>query len=97
MPLLFDVRTPAGMMLLGFSVVLLFILVVSFRSRAVVFCQYLKAMTGITLKPAEVRRAFAEKGQEGVRELFLELIIKEDLQSGPLDIPDPPAKSTAKV
>jgi hypothetical protein len=70
------------------AVVLLLILVVSFRSRAVVFCQYLQAMTGISLKPADVRRVFKQKGREGVREMFLDLIIREDLKEGPIDIPD---------
>ena len=68
--------------------ILLLILVVSFRSRAVVFCQYLEAMTGISLKPSDVRRVYREKGRNGVRELFLDLIIREDLKEGPIDIPD---------
>lgn len=68
--------------------ILLVILIVSFRSRAVVFCQYLEAMTGISLKPSDVRRVYREKGRNGVRELFLDLIIREDLKEGPLDIPD---------
>jgi hypothetical protein len=85
---LFDVRSVTGMAFLGFAAVLLFILVVSFRSRAIVFCQYLKAMTGIELKPRDVRTVFNAQGQDGVRELFLDLIIKEDLrQTGPLQIP----------
>lgn len=85
---LFDVRSVTGMAFLGFAAVLLFILVVSFRSRAIVFCQYLKAMTGIELKPRDVRTVFKAQGQDGVRELFLDLIIKEDLrQTGPLQIP----------
>ena len=71
-----------------FAGVLLLILIVSFRSRAVVFCQYLEAMTGIRLKPSDVRRVYREKGRNGVRELFLDLIIREDLKEGPIDIPD---------
>ena len=64
------------------------ILVVSFRSRATVFCQYLKAMTGVELKPRQVRSVFKSRGKDGVREMFLDLIIKEDLrQTGPLQIP----------
>lgn len=78
---------------LAFSVVLLLILVISFRSRSIVFCQYLKTMTGIQLDPADVKRVFAEKGQDGVRELFLELIIQQDLQHGPLAIPEPPKRA----
>jgi hypothetical protein len=67
--------------------VLLLILIISFRSRAVVFCQYLKTMTGIELSPADVRRVYRERGRNGVRELFLDLIIKEDLKEGPIEIP----------
>jgi hypothetical protein len=54
----------------------------------VVFCQYLEAMTGISLKPSDVRRVYRERGRNGVRELFLDLIIREDLKEGPIDIPD---------
>jgi hypothetical protein len=73
---------------LGFAIVLLLILIISFRSRATVFCQYLKAMTGVALKPKEVRRVFKAEGQDGVRSLFLDLIIREDLKTGPLQIPE---------
>ena len=69
---------------LAFATVLLLILIISFRSRAVVFCQYLEAMTGIRLRPSDVRRVFSERGREGVRELFLDLIIREDLKQGPI-------------
>lgn len=79
----------------AFSIVLLAILVISFRSRSIVFCQYLHTMTGIKLDPAEVKRVFREKGRNGVRELFLELIIKEDLQGGPIAIPEPRAPADA--
>jgi hypothetical protein len=44
-------------------------------------------MTGIQLEPKHVRRVFSEKGQNGVRELFLDLIIREDLKEGPI-VPD---------
>lgn len=74
--------------LVGFALVLLVILIISFRSRPVVFCQYLEAMTGIELNPAEVKRIHREQGREGVRDLFLNLIIKKDLEDGPLQIPD---------
>lgn len=77
-----------ALMPVAFAVILLLILIVSFRSRAVVFCQYLETMTGITLKPSEVRRVYREKGRNGVRELFLDLIIREDLKEGPAEIPD---------
>lgn len=76
------------LVLVAFAFLLLLILIVSFRSRAVVFCQYLQAMTGIQLQPKEVKRVFAEKGKDGVRQLFLDLIIREDLKEGPLQIPD---------
>lgn len=76
------------LMPVAFAVILLVILIVSFRSRAVVFCQYLETMTGISLKPSDVRRVYREKGRNGVRELFLDLIIREDLKEGPMVIPD---------
>lgn len=85
---LFDISSGAGLVLLVCAVVLLAILVISFRSRPIVFCQYLHAMTGVTLKPAQVKAAFDSRGREGVRELFLELIIRQDLQDGPLEIPE---------
>jgi hypothetical protein len=70
-----------------FAGVLLVILVISFGARAVVFCQYLETMTGIRLKPSDVRRVYRERGRDGVREFFLDLIIREDLKEGPLEIP----------
>ena len=82
---IFRIDTLVNAMPLLFAGILLLILVISFRSRAVVFCQYLAAMTGIRLKPTDVRRVYREKGREGVRELFLDLIIREDLKQGPLD------------
>jgi hypothetical protein len=50
-------------------------------------------MTGIALKPSEVRRAFKNGGKEQVRELFLDLIIREDLKQGPASIPEDKAAS----
>ena len=85
MATLFGMETFTAAMPLVFAGILLVILVISFRSRAVVFCQYLQAMTGIRLKPSDVRRVYRERGREGVRELFLDLIIRADLQEGPLD------------
>jgi hypothetical protein len=84
---LFSELSLVATMLLAFAGVLLIILIVSFRSRAVVFCQYLQAMTGIKLKPYQVARVFRQRGKDGVREFFLDLIIKEDLKQGPLVIP----------
>src|SRR5262249_786553 len=88
----FDVLTQADWTILGVAALLLFLLIVSFRSRSYVFCQYLKTMTGVILKPSEVRRAFKAGGREGVRELFLDLIIREDLKHGPAAIPDTASK-----
>ena len=85
---MFRLDSMAAAMPLIFAGILFAILVISFRSRAVVFCQYLEAMTGIRLKPADVRRVFRERGQNGVRELFLDLIIREDLKDGPIVIPE---------
>ena len=77
-----------GVALLALAGVLFFILVISFRSRATVFCQYLKTMTGVELKPRQVSGVFKERGKDGVREMFLDLIIKQDLdETGPLQIP----------
>jgi hypothetical protein len=76
------------LMPVAFALILLVILIVSFRSRAVVFCQYLETMTGISLKPSDVRRVYRAKGRNGVRELFLDLIIREDLKEGPMEIPE---------
>lgn len=84
----FEIRSLAVVLPLLFAGILFMILIISFRSRATVFCQYLEAMTGIRLKPADVRRVHRERGADGVRELFLELIIREDLKSGPIPIPD---------
>ncbi len=84
----FDVLTQADWTILGVALLLLFLLIVSFRSRAYVFCQYLKTMTGVILRPSEVRRAFKSGSREGVRELFLDLIIREDLKEGPAAIPE---------
>lgn len=84
---LFSVNSLATAMPLAFAVVLLLILIVSFRSRAVVFCQYLETMAGIKLKPSDVARVYRQRGRDGVREFFLDLIIRKDLESGPLEIP----------
>lgn len=85
---LFQLSNITMWMPLVFAVVLLVILIISFRSRAVVFCQYLEAMTGVKLQPADVRREFKSRGRNGVREMFLDLIIREDLKEGPIDIPE---------
>ena len=90
-----DLLTRADWAVLGSAVVLVVLLIVSFRSRSYVFCQYLKTMTGIALRPSEVRRAFKSGGREGVRELFLDRIIREDLKGGPVSIPEDQAERPA--
>jgi hypothetical protein len=85
---MFELRSFAAAVPLLSAGILVVILVVSFRSRAVVFCQYLETMTGIRLEPGDVRRVYARRGREGVREMFLDLIIREDLKEGPMEIPE---------
>src|SRR6266508_797569 len=84
---LFRISSLVPVMPLAFALVLLALLIISFRSRAVVFCQYLQTMTGIKLKPSDVRRVYREGGADAVRSYFLDLIIREDLRQGPLEIP----------
>ncbi|HUR79415.1 MAG TPA: hypothetical protein VM733_01520 [Thermoanaerobaculia bacterium] len=97
MSTLYRIETLTAAMPLIFAGVLLIILIISFRSRAVVFCQYLAAMTGIQLKPSDVRRVYREKGREGVRELFLDLIIRADLQEGPLDPEESQSRNVSEL
>lgn len=87
-PSLFRVNSPAEAVPFVFAGILAVILIISFRSRAWVFCQYLRRMTGISLKPSEVRAVFRERGADGVREMFLDLIIRQDLKEGPLKVPE---------
>jgi hypothetical protein len=70
--------------------ILLLLLVVSFLSRPRVFTEYLKHMTGIALKPKDVARVYRARGKAGVRDMFLELIIREDLKDRPVLTPDSP-------
>ncbi|MFH1177817.1 MAG: hypothetical protein V1750_10465 [Acidobacteriota bacterium] len=76
-------------LLLSTGLLLAFLLVLVF-SRARIFTQYLEHMTGIELKPSDVARVFRSHGKAGVREMFLELIIREDLRDGPAITPDTP-------
>ncbi len=95
---LFRIDTLGEIALIAFAIVLLTILIVSFRSRPVVFCQYLKAMTGVELSPGEVRRVFRESGKNGVRTMFLDLLIRQDFQEeGPVQIPDAPPVAPAET
>lgn len=84
---IFRISNLAAAMPLAFALLLLAILIISFRSRAVVFCQYLQTMTGIRLRPSDVRRVYKEGGADAVRTYFLDLIIREDLKQGPIEIP----------
>ena len=68
--------------------VLLLLLVVSFLSRPRVFTQYLHTMTGIKLSARDVARVYKRRGKAGVRDMFLELIIREDVKTGPRITPD---------
>ena len=68
--------------------VLLALLIVSFLSRPRVFTQYLHAMTGIKLSARDVALVFKQRGKAGVRDMFLDLIIREDLKSGQRITPD---------
>ncbi len=68
--------------------VLLLLLVVSFLSRPRVFTQYLHTMTGIKLSATDVARVYKQRGKAGVRDMFLDLIIREDVKSGPRITPD---------
>ncbi|MCP4663191.1 MAG: hypothetical protein GY856_47980 [bacterium] len=70
--------------------ILTVILIVSFGSRARVFCQYLRFMTGLEVTPREVKMVFQLRGKGGVRELFLDLLIREDLKESPTITPETP-------
>lgn len=86
-----DLSPEATTLLLTTVGVLIVLLIVSFQSRARVFTQYLLHMTGIRLSSRDVARVYRERGQGGVRDMFLELIIREDLRDGPRITPDTPA------
>ncbi|HPW54788.1 MAG: hypothetical protein KA072_06300 [Thermoanaerobaculaceae bacterium] len=83
-----DLSPQATTLLVVSTSVLVLLLVVSFLSRPRMFTQYLYTMTGIKLSPKDVARVFKARGKPGVRELFLELIIREDVKNGPRVTPD---------
>lgn len=85
-----DLSPQMTLMLLTISTVLLLMLVVSILLRPRVFTQYLEHMSGIKLSPKEVARVYKKRGKAGVRELFLELIIRTDLKESPPITPDTP-------
>jgi len=81
-----------------FAGILIGILLISMGSRARVFCQYLRVMTGISLTPKEVKKIYQAQGKAGVRELFLDLLIREDLADTPAITPDtPPSKPVTNL
>ncbi len=89
---LIDLPPHLTTLLLVTAGILLLLLVISFASRPRVFCQYLEHMTGVKLSPREVAHVFKERGKAGVRDMFLELMIvedlKDDLETGPRITPD---------
>ena len=85
-----DLSSEAVTLLIGLTSFLLILLVVSMLSRPRIFTQYLKHMAGIELSPRDVSRVYRARGPAGVREMFLELIIREDLRNGPAITPDTP-------
>jgi len=68
--------------------VLLFLLIASFLSRPRVFTQYLKHMSGIRLSAHDVALVYKQRGKAGVRDMFIEAIIREDAKDGPRLTPD---------
>jgi hypothetical protein len=85
-----DLSPEVTMVLVGTTGALLLVLIVSVLSRPRIFTQYLEHMTGIKLSPSEVAKVFKARGKAGVRDMFLELIIREDLKDGPTITPDTP-------
>ena len=91
--------TPGLMLRLGGVAaisLLLILLVASFVSRARVFCEYLRHMTGIELKPETVRKMYAQKGRGGVRDMLLSLLIQEDL-ADPSRVVTPDSKPDTSI
>ncbi len=88
-----DLSPQMTTILIGTAGALVLLLLVSFLSRPRVFTQYLRHMTGITLSPRDVARVFHSRGKAGVREMFLELIIQQDLKQGPMTPPDPASRA----
>lgn len=76
--------------LLVMAATLAVVLVAIMLLRPRIFTSYLKHMTGIDLSPKDVARVYKKRGKAGVRELFLDLIIREDARSGPVITPDSP-------
>ncbi len=85
-----DLKPEMVMVLVGTTGTLAVLLVVMMLMRPRIFTSYLFHMTGIKLSASDVARVFSSRGQAGVRDMFLELIIREDLKSGPRITPDTP-------
>jgi hypothetical protein len=85
-----DLSPQVTLVLMGTTGALLVVLIISVLSRPRVFTQYLEHMTGIKLSPRDVARVYKRRGKAGVRDMFLELIIREDLRDGPTITPDSP-------
>jgi len=83
-----DLSPQMNTVLVASAGLLLVLLVVSFLSRPRVFTQYLHTMTGIKLSARDVARVYKRRGKAGVRDMFLELIIREDVKAGPQVTPD---------
>jgi hypothetical protein len=77
--------------------VLLFLLIASFVSRSRVFCQYLRHMTGIELKPSTVQRLYKKKGRSGVRDFLIDLLIREDLADPSRKVVTPDSKPDTSI
>ncbi len=71
---LFRIYSLAAAMPLAFALLLLAILIISFRSRV-----------------------YREGGPDAVRSYFLDLIIREDLKHGPIEIPAAEEREVEKV
>lgn len=76
---------------------LLLVLIVSIITRPRVFTQYLDHMAGIKLSPKEVASVYKTRGKAGVRELFIELIIREDIKDGVSLSPDSHMESPVRA
>lgn len=79
---------------LVFASLLVMILIISFITRARVFCQYLKHMTGINLKPRDVKKIYRLQGKEGVRDLLIDLLVRKDIEDSVIRTPDSPGKES---
>jgi hypothetical protein len=83
--------------LLAVACALMLVLIVSFASRPRMFAQYLRLLTGIRITPAEIRRVHRKHGRAGVRELFLDLLIREDLNETGVATPDAEPRLPAAI